>query len=365
MAALAVAAALLPTLMLALSLWNHRLLIRPRLGAPAVGERVSVLVPARNEERRLAATVDSLLAQRGLGDFEVIVLDDGSTDGTAALLGAYDDPRLRVIKGSDEPLPAGWLGKPWACHRLSELASGSVLVFADADVEFNPEAVAAAATMLRDHDLDLVSPFPRQLTDGFLEWLIQPWLTWLWLATMPLWWAARSTRESLSAANGQFLAVDAQAYRSVGGHSTVRGEVIDDINLMRSLRAASLRALPADGSDLAECRMYESAGELVAGYAKSLWNAFGGWLGSAVALSLVILSQIGPWLLLVDTDLRWWGAVGVVASLGSRFVAAKASGADWRSAPLQPLAAACFLWLNLVSWRRHLRGTNQWKGRAL
>lgn len=361
----AVLAAALAALMFALTCWNARVLRRP-VGPPnPVREPVSILVPARNEERAVRQVVAALLAQSGLEDFEVIVLDDGSTDATAQLLDAFTAERLRVITGGHEPLPEGWLGKPWACHRLALAARGQVLVFVDADVILRPHAVAAAVTELRTGGLQLLSPFPRQLTGSPLEWLLQPWLTWLWLATLPLWWAERSHRPELSAANGQFLVVDAPAYRAAGGHAAVRSEVIDDINLMRVIRAAGGRAVPADGSRLADCRMYQGGRELVAGYAKSLWQAFGGPFGSSVAVFLLLLTNVFPWFAVLRPELRWIALTAIALSLGSRLVAAFATGADPRSAPLQPLAALTFAWLNVVSWSRHLRGANQWKGRSL
>ena len=349
--------------MLALTLWNAWLLLRLSNTPRRVSEPVSILVPARNEERALRRVVESLLAQRGLDDFEVVVLDDGSTDSTPEILRELAAPRLRVVDGGGGALPAGWLGKPWACHRLSMQARGSVLVFVDADVVLQPHAVAAAVTLLRESELQLVSPFPRQLTGSALEWLVQPWLTWLWLATMPLWWAARSHRPELSAANGQFLVLDSSAYRAVGGHEAVRSEVIDDINLMRAIRAAGFHALPADGSAVAACRMYEGPRELAAGYSKSLWQAFGGPAGSVAANALLLAASVGPWLALLNPAYRVLAALGVAASVGSRLAAAAVTRSDPRSALAQPAAAIAFLWLNITSWFRHSRGANEWKGR--
>lgn len=355
----------LAVFMFLLTVWNASVLRRLPNRAVTVVEPVSILVPARNEERALRRVVEALLAQQGLADFEVVVLDDGSTDATPDILRGLAHPKLRVIDGGDDPLPPGWLGKPWACHRLAAQARGAALVFVDADVVLAPQAVAAAVNALHAGRLQLLSPFPRQVTGSALEWLVQPWLTWLWLASMPLWWAERSHRPELSAANGQFLVVDADAYREMGGHEAVRGEVIDDINLMRAMRSAGKRAMPADGSAVAECRMYEGPSELVAGYSKSLWQAFGGPVGSVVANALLLAVSVGPWLALFDPTYRALAAVGVLASVGSRLVAAAVTRSDPWSALVQPVAALAFVWLNVVSWSRHLRGANLWKGRGV
>jgi glycosyltransferase involved in cell wall biosynthesis len=174
-----------------------------------VADRVSVLVPARDEQSTIGPCLRRVLDQTGVDDLEVIVLDDESTDRTAEVVGevAAGDPRVRLITGSRPP--PGWLGKPHACDQLGRAASGSVLVFLDADVRLAPHAVAATVGLLRASGLDLVSPYPRQLAKTAAERLVQPLLPWSFLTTLPLRLAERSERPSLSAANGQLLAVDA------------------------------------------------------------------------------------------------------------------------------------------------------------
>ena len=155
--------------------YNLRVLRVPPADPPIVAERVSVLVPARDEAARIEPCIRALLASEGVRDLEVLVLDDASTDGTADVVrrAAQGDPRLRVIDGSDQPLPSGWLGKTWACARLVETATGTVLLFVDADVVVAPRGVAATVALLRMSGLDLVSPYPRQLADGVPEG--NPW----------------------------------------------------------------------------------------------------------------------------------------------------------------------------------------------
>src|SRR5205807_5961315 len=133
-------------------------------------------------------------------------------------------------------LPSGWLGKPHACWHLARAATGTVLVFVDADVVLAPDAVAGAVSLLRNEGLAFVSPYPRQLAGSWLERLVQPLLQWSWLAFLPLRLAERGHRPSLANANGQLLVVDTAAYRRAGGHASVRAEVVDDVALARSLR---------------------------------------------------------------------------------------------------------------------------------
>ena len=353
----------------ALTAVNLRHFRRPDPAAPRVAERVSALVPARNEAAHIGETVRSLLGQDGIDDLEVVVLDDGSSDDTAAILDAIADPRLRVLHEPDRDPPPGWLGKPWACARLARHATGSVLVFADADVDFGPHALRAAVAELREDRFALVAPYPRQLAITPLERLVQPLVTWSWLATMPLRWAERSTRPSLSAANGQFLVFDARAYADIDGHAAVRGDVLEDIGLMRALKRAGRRTATVDGSHLATCRMYDDANGVVDGYAKSLWAAFNGPMGSIAVNMLLALAYVVPPLAIIvgpGRRTRAVGALGYLAGVTSRALVARRTGErEFPDCAAHPVSIVAFITLNAVSWRRHRRGTNAWKGRSV
>jgi hypothetical protein len=349
------------------TLVNLRALRRPDPKAPAVQEPIRVLIPARNEADHVARTVTSALDQMGLNDFSVHVLDDGSSDGTAAAVAGITDDRLTVASAPDAPPPAGWLGKPWACQRLSAGAHGSVLVFLDADVHIEPWAIRGCIEILRSGDFALVAPYPQQVAETWLERLVQPLVTWSWIATLPLPWAERSQRPSLSAANGQFLVLDADAYRSIGGHAAVAGDVIEDVALMRALKRAGYRTVTIDGSEAATCRMYDGTEQVVAGYTKSLWAAFNGPLGAIGATTLLILSGVAPSVaMILSPRNRAIGTIGYLAIVTSRVAAARRTGD--RIIPdafAHPMSIAAFTALNALSWWRHLRGTNQWKGRPV
>nr|NLI49659.1 glycosyltransferase [Propionibacterium sp.] len=348
---------------------NLRHLRRPQARGPAIAERVSVLVPARNEAAHVGITVAGLLDQAGVPDLEVIVLDDGSTDATPEILGGFADPRLTVVTGADEPPPPGWLGKPWACARLAERATGSVLVFADADVAFGPHALRAAVAELRAGGFALVSPFPREVADDWLGRLVQPLLTWSWAATLPLRLAETLPHPSLSAANGQFLVFDADAYRRLGGHAAVAGDVLEDLGLARAVKAAGGRAAPLNAAHLASCRMYATPADLVDGYGKSLWAAFGGPAGSLAVTALLGLAYVVPPLGVLlggRPGVRLAGAVGYAAGVAGRAaVAARVANRVWPDAAAHPASIAAFAALNGISWWRRLRGTASWKGRPV
>ncbi|WP_245885284.1 glycosyltransferase [Kineococcus rhizosphaerae] len=350
--------------MTAHSLLNARALRVPRLDPPPVAGRVSVLVPVRDEEDTVQECLTSLLDQVELPDYEVVVVDDASGDRTADVVEAVAaaDERVRLVR-SDGP-PAGWLGKTHACHVLAEHATGEVLVFVDADVVLAPHAVSAAVDLLRGTGFDLVCPYPRQLALTWGERLVQPLLQWSWLTTLPLRRAEVSSRPSLAAANGQFLVVDAATYRRAGGHAAIRGEVLDDLALLRAVKAVGGRGGVADGTALATCRMYEGWDEVRAGYAKSLWSAFGSRPAAvAVGAGLALTYLVPPVAALGGSPV---GALGYLAGVVGRYAAAERTGG--RSVPdafAHPASIAVLLGLLADSWRRKGRGELRWKGRTL
>ncbi|MEJ2871952.1 glycosyltransferase family A protein [Actinomycetospora sp. OC33-EN08] len=343
---------------------NLTLLRRPPAAPEPVGVPVSVLVPARDEAARIGPTVRSLLAQRGVADLEVLVLDDGSTDGTADVVAATadGDPRLRVLPG--RPPPPGGLGKPHACAQLAAAARGEILVFVDADVVLAPHAVAAAVAVLRaPAPLDLVSPWPRQAVSGLLGRLVQPLLAWSWLTTLPLRAAERSHRPSMVAANGQFLVVGAAALARAGGWAAVRGAVLDDIALARAVRRSGGRTGVADGSGLAVCRMYDTGRDLHAGYRKSLWAAFGSPVGSAaVAAALLLVYVVPPAAALAGSRT---GLVGYGAAVTGRLLASRFCATTRWDTVAHPVSVLTTVALLASSWVGRVRGTLTWKGRRL
>ncbi|MGB7980685.1 MAG: glycosyltransferase, partial [Candidatus Nanopelagicales bacterium] len=330
--------------------WNVRHLRRaprPAPGDPAESMRIAVLLPARDEAARIGPCLVALLAQ-GHPQMRVVVLDDGSTDGTYEVVAGYlrADPRFALLAGGDRPPPPGWLGKPWACQRLADAAmthpaltdpglahsdladpgladpgftgawAPDLFVFLDADVVLAPDALTRIAALMHDSGLDLASPYPRQQVGTRAERLVQPLLQWSWLTTLPLTVAESSARPSLTAANGQILVIRPEAHQRIGGHGAVRHEVLEDIALARAVKAAGGRANVTDGTDLATCRMYTTGPELVDGYTKSLWAAFGSPVGSAGATSLLTFAYVLPpaaALLAHSPTIRALGAAGYAA----------------------------------------------------
>lgn len=347
---------------------NLRLLRTPPTAPSRPTEPFSVLLPLRNEAGRvepaLRAVLVALAYCRNTG--ELVVLDDESNDGTSELVRRVvgDHPRVSIVAGN--PPPPGWLGKAWACHQLSEAArsDSGAYVFLDADVVLAPHALAAALAQLRETRLDVVCPYPRQQACTLAERLVQPLLQWSWLTTLPLRIAETSRRASLSAANGQFLVVDAATYRRAGGHAAVRGEVLDDLALLRAVKSVKGTGGVTDGTPLATCRMYDGWPALHAGYTKSLWSAFGSPSGAAAVIGGLSLLYVWPVAAaLAGSRLAWLSYTSGVA--GRALVARRTGGRVWPDSLTHPLSIAVLGWLTAQSWHGRRRATLTWKGRQL
>jgi hypothetical protein len=271
---------------LLLALWNLAYRNPDRAwGCP----KISVLMPARNEERNILAAVQTVLASEGVA-LELIVLDDGSTDRTFEILGAIRDPRLRVDRGP--PLPPGWSGKQHACATLGTLARHELLVFVDADVRLAPDALSRmAGVMQRRLELGMASGFPREVVITWSERLPLPLIHFLLLGYLPMAQMNRSIARALGAGCGQLIIARREAYGLAGGHAAIRASMHDGITLPRAFRAARLMTGLFDATDLATCQMYRTSSEVWEGLTK---NATEG-MAKPVALPIwtVILGRSG------------------------------------------------------------------------
>jgi chlorobactene glucosyltransferase len=328
--------------------------------------RVSVLVPARNEERNIQTCLASLSGQE-YPDFEIIVLDDHSHDETPRLVRAYAeiDPRIRLLQGED--LPPGWTGKNWACHQLSLSARGDILLFTDADNFHAPTALSRTVGWMQKLGLDLFSAFPQQITLGWAEKLIVPVFDLFVYSLLPLWLTYRSRYASLSAANGQWLAFTRQGYVALGGHAAVAGHIVEDTALSRLAKSHGLRTLTAAGRGAVFGRMYATPREVWFGYAK---NAFG-LMNFATGpyflfLGFLFFIFILPYLILFFPSLWLWALPAVAANILLRLIVAlKFKQPFFFSVVLHPFTILATLLVGLTSFWFYRIGEIVWKGRAV
>ena len=348
---------------------------------PEDAPMVSVLVPARNEARNIEACVGSLLRQE-YPNFELIVLDDHSEDGTGAiverLFAAHPRVKTRLMRGTT--LPEGWTGKGWACQQLAGASCGDFLFFTDADTTHAPGLLAAAVAHARKTRASLLSAWPRFLTGTLGEMLIVPVIAIIgltmahhWLVDVLQHWpslakrlGARVTRV-MGGANGQFMFFTREAYEEIGGHASVRAHVVEDVALGREIAARmgeGMRLVNCDSVRFSTVRMYRSFGESWDGFSKNLRAAFD---RQRVLFWLFFASLFFVWLLPSVAWLWDWGTITICNALlvwTLRWLVTLRLRMSPLSALLHPFSIAVFMGIALNSWRlSHGKGVT-WKGRT-
>ncbi|MDP9048831.1 MAG: glycosyltransferase family 2 protein, partial [Bacteroidota bacterium] len=234
---------------------------------------VSILIPARNEEENILHLLESIRAQN-YKNYEVIIYDDDSTDRTYAVCSAYvaTRPAFRVIKGAE--LPAGWLGKNYACDQLSKNARGSYFLFLDADVVVYDNLINSAVHRMHLYKLGLLSLFPNQVMQTVGEKTTVPLLHYLLLNLLPLRLVYLIKNAAVSVACGQFMLFDAGQYRQNQWHSAVKNKVVEDAWIMKQVKAAGYNGDVLLANNMVRCRMYKNYGQAMAGFSKNALGVF-------------------------------------------------------------------------------------------
>lgn len=235
-------------------------------------ELVSVLIPARNEEKNIGSCLNFILAQ-DYKNLEVLVLDDQSDDSTKEIVQSFAEKYNNISCIDGDPLPRGWTGKNWACHQLSQEASGKFFLFIDADVELAPKAVSSALKILADTKTKMLSVFPTQRIKSFGEWVIVPLMNWLLLSFLPLRKVYSAKNKSFIAANGQFMLWERDTYFSIGGHKQVANAVVEDMELARKTKQHD-KIITLLGGNTIFCRMYSSFPDAFKGFSKNFYPGF-------------------------------------------------------------------------------------------
>jgi chlorobactene glucosyltransferase len=337
---------------------------------------LSVIVPARNEARNIAACVRSIL-DTTWPNIEVIVVDDHATDGTGDIARgvASADARLRVMENPG--LPAGWFGKQWACHNGASVARGAFLLFTDADTRHGPELLARSMSAMRERNADLFTVASAQTMETFWERLLQPQVFGMLLARFGgTEHVSRSTNPYDKIANGQFILVRREAYDRAGGHEAVRAHVAEDLRLAQDWTRMGLSVQMVAEFEHMSTRMYEGFGEIWRGWGKNVWAAGrdtvpGGPVTRAVLrvlAPLLPLWEIVPVVAIVLTltgvapaAVGAWGAIAYAIGTVFWIVLRRAFGAPVWYAPLHPVAASV---LAAIMARASWRGSRvEWKGR--
>ena len=349
----------------------HRLSL-PNAPAAASLSGISVLIPARNEECGIEASLKCLLASP-LQRLEIIVLDDASTDRTAEIVArvAEQDSRLKLSRSA--PLPSGWNGKQHACWQLALAAKSEWLLFLDADVRLTTDALPRIATQLATTPCDLLSGFPRQETGALSEKLLIPLMHVVLLGFLPLDQMRASRKPEFGAGCGQLFIARRAAYFVCDGHRAIQNSRHDGLKLPRAFRSANLVTDLFDATDIASCRMYTSLQQVVHGLLKNATEGIAQPKLIGIFSVLLLGGQTLP-ILSLGHALYWgWSAapvvilfVATILSYIPRALAAHRFQQSWIGALLNPIAVAIFIALQWWAMFRALRGRPPiaWRGRV-
>lgn len=355
---------------------NSRSLDEEAVEAPPDAPTVSIVIPARNEEHNIERCVRSALASQ-YPRLEVVVVEDHSTDGTAAILTriAAEDARLRIV--TPDPLPSDWFGKQWACTAGANATTGDVIAFFDADTCQTPDLVPRAVNAMLGRDAELLTVAGDQELGSFWERLIQPQVFAIMLMRYGGTETVNASRHaSDKIANGQCIFVRRSAYVATGGHAAVKNKVAEDLAMAQHYFRTGRRAVLVLGVDQLSTRMYTSLRELIRGWGKNLYaggrdSVPGGAIGRSLAPLLLCSPWVGALMPLLVLLLSLGGILGHAALLWS----AIATGANvlwWLLvysllglspvyALLHPLGAAVMLYISLGAIARGNRV--RWKDR--
>lgn len=277
------------------------LLRRPRLRAyPSMreGPRVSIIVPARNEAGNIGVCL-ATLAHSSYANREIIVVDDRSTDGTGDIVRALEarsDGSIRLLEG--EEVPEGWCGKPWACWQGYRAATGDVLLFTDADTSHEADLLGRTLTALEQEGPDLLTVLPEQTLGSFWERSVMPHMLFMLGVRYraPRLNRARNPRNVV--ANGQFIMMPRASYEAIGGHESVKHEVVEDLRLAQHVVASGRKLFAVHAEEFMQTRMYRSLAGIVEGWSKNVA------IGSRYTVRRV-LQPIVPWLIVLFLLVAW------------------------------------------------------------
>ena len=332
---------------------------------------VSVLIPARDEESNIRGAASRVLSNQAR-NLELIVIDDHSSDKTAEIVEEVtrEDPRVRLL--SAPTLPEDWGGKPHSCFAGAAQAAGDYLLFVDADVALEPDAIERLVGFMDTTRADLASGIPRQVTRSLAEKLVVPLIHFVLLGFLPMMGMRWTRRPAFSAGCGQLFISRRDAYERTGGHRTIKASRHDGLELPRAFRRQGLKTELLDATDLASCRMYNDSREVWNGFAK---NATEGMASPAAIVPWTLLlvgGQVLPPVLLLVAWLTHAGspalelaAAGTVMGYVTRFVLAWRFEQSFLGALLHPagvLILVAIQWFALT--RESLGRPLAWKGRT-
>ena len=307
--------------------------LNPSPEGPLPQTSLTVVVPAYNEAANIEPCLSALLtAEPPCSSWQVLVVDDDSSDGTADLAAAAaassasaDHPHkadgFSVLQAGPRPEGERWVGKNWACTRAMEQVNSSWVLFIDADVRLKPETLRRALAQAIDEQADLFSLAPRLCCGCLAEWAVQPIMASLLGLGFPI-LAANDPASSVAFAAGPFMLFRRSTYEQIGGHRDLASEVVEDLALARRIKAGGHRLCYRLGLDALDLRMYQDLASLWEGWTKNWFLGLGRDPLRAIGASAVVVQMFSiPWLLLPTSavllllapgfNLFWWMLFGI------------------------------------------------------
>lgn len=333
----------------------------PRIGKH-YEDKVSILIPARNEGEDIIALLQSIVEQ-DYSSYEVIILDDNSTDDTYTLCDnfAAKNKRFKVIKG--DVLPAGWLGKNYACHQLAQHATGDYLLFLDADEKVYNGLINSAVHRINLRGLSLLSLFTNQtmITPG--EMMVVPLMHYILLNLLPLRLVYLVKSAAVGAASGQFMLFNAGDYKQYQWHQQVKNKVVEDVEIMKLVKASKLNGEALLANGMISCRMYKGYNEAINGFGKNFLAAFNyNIIGFLIYLLLMIG---GPAIVVMTMNLNFILMMVGLIGLTRIMISLSAGQNALLNLFLHPVQMFSLLLIGITSIQKYLTKTTVWKGRRI
>lgn len=323
---------------------------------------VSILIPARNEEDNILALLQSI-SRQDYTNYEVIILDDHSTDNTFALCSEFAarNPHFHVIKG--KPLPHNWLGKNYACYQLAQSAKGSFLLFIDADEQIQAGLINSALHRMYLKKLGLLSLFTNQEMRTIGEQTVVPLMHYILLNLLPLQLVYLVRNKAVAAASGQFMLFDANHYQEYQWHQQVKHKVVEDVEIMRMVKSVGLNGEALLANNMVSCRMYKSYPDAVKGFSKNFLAAFN-YNSFALLIYLMIIIG-GPLIVIATLNINLIAFMCGLIML-SRIMISLSSGQNaLTNLILHPVQMFNLTLIAFLSIQQHLTKTTVWKGRKV
>lgn len=293
----------------------------PKATSLATTPSISILIPARNEEKNIGSLLEQV-SRLEYPNLEIIVYNDHSEDKTESIVNHWAtlQPTIKLING--QQLPQGWLGKNYACHQLAQSATGSILLFLDADVRVQKDLIKRSISHFQKYELHLLSIFPKQIVKSFGEKISVPLMNWILLSLLPLSLVQKSKNDAFSAANGQFMMFRAATYKSILPHEKCKASGVEDIAILKLFKQKSLTSDTRLGDNAISCQMYDGLDTAITGFTKNIFQFFGN--SKLTTISFGLITTMAPFVVYFNMGV-WWFVIYIAGILSIRLFVSLAS----------------------------------------